>query len=113
MNFWASWCGPCRREQPELNDVAAEFADRGVSFLGVSVADTSKANALAHEDEFDIPYPSILDLDSSYAANFRGIGRQTLPSTLVVDREGRVVATLIGETVGSELTALLTALLDS
>lgn len=106
MNFWASWCGPCRREQPALNDAAAELAPLGVTFLGVNVQDDSEANALAHEEEFAIPYPSLFDPSARYAASFAGVGPRTLPSTVLLDRQGRVAVSLFGETDFSEVVTL-------
>lgn len=105
-NFWASWCGPCRREQPDLNRAAADLEEMGVAFVGVNVQDDSTANALAHESEFDIPYPSIEDPSAQYAASFRGIGPRTMPSTVLVDRQGRVAVSLFGETDYDEVVTL-------
>lgn len=106
LNFWASWCGPCRREQPELNEAAAALEELGVTFLGVNVQDDSSTNALAHEAEFAIPYPSIEDPAAQYAARFSGIGPRTLPSTVLVDRQGRVAVSLFGETGFEEVVTL-------
>ncbi len=106
VNFWASWCGPCRREQPDLNRAADDLADLGVSFLGGNVQDSSTANALAHEEEFAIPYPSIEDPSAQFAASFRGIGPRTMPSTVLVDRQGRVAVSLFGETDHDEVVTL-------
>ncbi len=112
VNFWASWCGPCRREQPELNRAASDLAPLDVSFLGVNVQDSSTANALSHAREFDIPYPSLEDPDASWTAAFDGVGARTLPSTVVVDREGRVAASLLGETTYGEVVALARAVAE-
>jgi predicted amidohydrolase len=59
MNFWASWCGPCRVEQPDLNE-AYEALDDEVVFFGVNISD-SESNARAHLREFDVPYASAYD----------------------------------------------------
>jgi thiol-disulfide isomerase/thioredoxin len=110
VNFWGSWCGPCRAEQPELNEVADRFEGE-VTFLGVNVNDPS-ANALAYVREFEPPYPSIHDPAGTYAASFEGVGPNTMPSTILVDAEGRVAARLFGATTATELTVLTSRLLE-
>lgn len=110
VNFWGSWCGPCRTEQPELNAVATDFADDGVVFLGVNV-DDSEGNALAHEREFEIPYDSVFDPAAEYAGAFGPSGPRAMPTTLVLDREGRVAFQLFGETDALEVSAAVNRLL--
>ncbi len=105
LNFWASWCGPCRSEQPELNAAAEALADLPVAFLGVNIDDTVP-NAQAHEREFAIPYPSVFDPSAAYAAEFRGVGPRSIPTTILIDAEGRVAARLFGITDLIEVTAL-------
>lgn len=105
LNFWASWCGPCRAEQPELNAAAEVLADLPVAFLGVNIDDTVP-NAQAHEREFDIPYPSLFDPAAAYAADFGGVGPRSIPTTILIDAEGRVAARLFGITDLIEVTAL-------
>ena len=111
VNFWGSWCAPCREEQPDLNEVAVAYRDQGVSFLGVDVAEISETNGVAHEEEFAIPYPSLWDPSFSYAADFEVIGPQGMPATVLVDREGRVAASFFGQTGKAEVSALLDQLL--
>jgi thiol-disulfide isomerase/thioredoxin len=106
LNFWASWCGPCRGEQPELNDAHAEMAAGDVSFVGVNVIDP-EANAAAFRREFEVPYPSILDRAGEFAARFKGVSPQALPTTIVLDREGRVAVRLFGVTSVPELRAVV------
>lgn len=110
VNFWGSWCGPCRVEQPELNDVADTFAGE-VGFLGVNVQDP-RPNALAYQREFEPPYPSVHDPRGDLAARFGGIGPSVMPSTLLLDADGRVAVRLFGSTTETELTVLLDRLLD-
>lgn len=105
LNFWASWCGPCRAEQPELNEAAEALADLPVTFLGVNIDDTVP-NALAHVREFEIPYDSVFDPSAGYASRFGAVGPRSIPTTIVLDAEGRVAARLFGLTDFIEVTAL-------
>ena len=105
VNFWASWCGPCRIEQPDLNAVDALLPDDEVVLVGVNIEDT-EANALAHLSEFDVPYLSVFDPVNELAGRFEGIGARTIPSTVFVDAEGRVAARILGLTDAREIAAL-------
>ncbi len=115
LNFWASWCGPCRAEQPDLNEAYRSLPGDQVAFLGVNIQEPgpARANAQAHLDEFEVPYPSLYDPANAYAAKFRGVGPRSIPSTVVVDAQGRVAASIIGQTTTSEIVALVSALLES
>jgi thiol-disulfide isomerase/thioredoxin len=86
IDFWASWCGPCRQEQAELNSLVSRYAGRGVQFLGVDIRDDS-ANAKAYVQEFHITYPSVFDPASEDAATFNV---DAPPTTLVVDATGTI-----------------------
>ncbi len=93
VNFWGSWCGPCRREQPALEAMFKEYGARGVRFVGVNTRRDQRAAALAYLDEFEVTYPSIYDPDSSLAYRF---GVRFMPVTYVIDKQGRTAALLIG-----------------
>jgi DsbE subfamily thiol:disulfide oxidoreductase len=108
VNFWATWCGPCRREQPGLERVWREFRDRGVYFLGVNYRDDPVA-ARAYLKQFAVTYPSIEDQAGALAFDFAFVG---LPDTYIVDRSGRIRYWGFGAMDESELRSLLTKLLS-
>ncbi len=110
VNFWASWCGPCRIEQPDLNQVHALLPDTEVVLIGVNIEDT-EANALAHLVEFDVAYLSLFDPVNELAGRFSGIGARTIPTTIFLDPRGRVAARLLGLTDTREIVALADAVL--
>ena len=112
VNFWASWCGPCRIEQPDLNQVHDLLPDTEVMLVGVNIEDT-EANALAHLAEFDVAYLSLFDPVNELAGRFSGIGARTIPTTIFLDPEGRVAARLLGLTDTREIAALADAVLGS
>lgn len=103
--FWGSWCGPCRSEQPHLNEAYEEYRDR-VAFIGVDTRNDQTAAALAFIEEFDVPYGSIVDERSKIADAW---GVRIMPATMVVDAEGRIAAQIIG---GIRSAEQLTDLLD-
>lgn len=95
VNFWYASCPPCRVEAPDLAALDAEYDE--VSFLGVNISD-SEAVALTFADEFGIEYPSIIDArDSAVQLAFAGsVAPNAVPTTIVLDREGRVAARISG-----------------
>ncbi|MQA94279.1 MAG: redoxin domain-containing protein [Streptosporangiales bacterium] len=98
INFWASWCAPCRAEAPALEEVAKETKDDGVVFLGINIKD-NKAPAQAFVRNFKTSYPSLYDQSGAVAMGFRRtVPPSAIPSTLVIDRQGRVAAVVIGQT---------------
>ena len=111
INVWGSWCAPCRQEAPVLAATSTDYADDGVQFLGINVRDNPAA-ALAFEESYGITYPSIDDSDGkallSLAEHLPGAG---VPVTLVLDRDGRPAARVLGAVQESTLTALLDTVL--
>jgi thiol-disulfide isomerase/thioredoxin len=113
VNVWGSWCSPCRAEAPVLREAASVYEDRGVGFLGVNVKDTPAA-ARAFERRYSITYPSIDD--SVYGRAFLDLRGQVptsaIPSTLILDGQGRVAARVIGQISATTLRTLVDTVLD-
>jgi DsbE subfamily thiol:disulfide oxidoreductase len=108
VNFWATWCGPCRKEQPGLERVWKEFQARGAYFLGVNYRDDPAA-ARAYVRQFGVTYPSIQDQAGAFAFDFGFVG---LPDTYVVDRSGRMRYWGFGAMDEGELRSLVSKLLS-
>ena len=107
VNFWASWCAPCRDEATALAGVYDKTRERGVRFVGVDMKD-GRAAAVAFERSQDIPYPSLYDQPGEVALAFRDtVPPQAIPSTIVIDRRGRVAARVVGKTTYSQLLPLV------
>ena len=97
MNFWGSWCTPCRAEAPVLASLAGHFTGSGVRFLGVDIRD-SPATAQAFLSDFHISYPSLNDPGDVIALDFQAtVPPAGIPTTLVIGRDGRITARVIGE----------------
>jgi cytochrome c biogenesis protein CcmG/thiol:disulfide interchange protein DsbE len=92
VNFWASWCPPCRQEALDLNRAWAELQDEGVVFLGLNVWD-DRGDALAFIDEYNVRYQNGVTDEGGAAVDF---GVRGLPETFIVDREGLIAAKFIG-----------------
>ncbi len=108
VNFWGSWCGPCRAEAPTLAVAAEQYKSAGVDFLGVDVRDTT-ASAEAFTRNFGITYPSVSDAGSVITLDFTSVVPIAgTPTTLVIDRTGHIAGAVFGPTTMGELTAMLT-----
>lgn len=91
VNFWGSWCGPCREEQPLLEQAHRRFED--VTFIGVNTRNDQIAAATAFIDEFDVTYGSLYDPESHIAIAF---GVRVMPATFILDADGNIAAQIIG-----------------
>ena len=92
LNFWATWCAPCRAEIPDLNHLHTELAPEGLTVVGVALEESREVVA-PFAASFGIAYPVALD-DGALAADLGGVWG--LPTTFVLDRQGRVVHRVIG-----------------
>lgn len=113
LNVWASWCAPCRAEAPVLQSLWEEFGQEGVTFIGLNTRD-SPATALSFEKANGITYPSVVDSDGRIQLQFSGIAPpQAIPTTLVIDRDGKVAGRILGRASESTLRGLIEPLLAS
>lgn len=108
VNFWASWCAPCRGEAPTLRVLAHRLASRGVRFVGVDVGD-NRASAMAFERNYQITYPSIFDPDHAVTTALGPLARDT-PATWLIDRRGRLAAVFFGSIAYDVVKPMLAAL---
>ena len=107
INFWGSWCAPCRSEAPTLAVLSEHYQPEGVQFVGVDIRD-SPASAQAFVQNFGISYPSLNDPADEIALAFRGtVPPAAIPSTLVIDRNGRIAGRVIGQASYSSLGNIL------
>jgi thiol-disulfide isomerase/thioredoxin len=107
LNFWGSWCPPCRVETPQFSEVSEEYGDAGVQFLGIDVKEQDKQFADAFVADKGISFPSLFDPRGEVALAFRGLNPNAIPSTIVLDREYRVAAVYTGEVKQDDLRAVL------
>lgn len=105
LNVWGSWCAPCRAEAPALVEASAQLED--VQFIGINTRDLDPAPANAFVRAFDIGYPNIYDPDGSLLLGFAQLPPKAIPSTLVIDKQGRVAARILGATTASTLTGIV------
>jgi thiol-disulfide isomerase/thioredoxin len=109
INFWASWCAPCRAEAPSLEKIYQGGKASGVRFVGVDIKD-GRDNAQAFTRTFKITYPSLYDQAGRIALSFRGVPPNAVPTTLIIDRRGDVAARVIGSVSYTSLRDLVTKL---
>jgi thiol-disulfide isomerase/thioredoxin len=110
INFWGSWCAPCRLETPDFQEVYADVRDEGVRFLGVDVKDQRELGT-AFLADVGAEYPSLFDPRGEVGLAFRGFPANVVPSTILLDREGQVAAVYTGAVTGDDLRSALAGLL--
>lgn len=107
INFWASWCGPCKVEHPYLEWAQREYGDR-VVFLGILFEDTPE-NARAFLSQHGTPFPELIDPDSMISVAY-GLGG--VPETYFIDADGKIVDKFAGAIWPAKLTEHLKPLLE-
>ena len=107
LNFWASWCDPCRDESPLLQDWHERISRRGGTVLGVDVLDVT-SDARRFVAEYDLSYPMLRDGEGR---SLKAFGVIAYPETFVLDRRGRIAASVRGPVTREFLTRTLPPLL--
>jgi thiol-disulfide isomerase/thioredoxin len=111
INFWATWCAPCRREIPLLNELRAEYADRGFEVIGVAV--DFRDDVLEYMMTTPIDYPVLIgEQDGLEVAQAFGMQTMGLPATVFTDREGRIVTIHVGELHADQAEVILEVVED-
>jgi len=112
VNFWATWCAPCRVEMPEFAEVSQQYAGAGVQFIGIGI--DSAANILKFEQATPMPYPLLVAGPQALGlASLFGNTAQALPFTVIIDRQGKVSNIKLGVLKRSELEGKIRPLLAS
>ncbi|TCC41252.1 TlpA family protein disulfide reductase [Kribbella speibonae] len=107
LNVWGSWCPPCRKEAPELVAASKELGS-AVQFIGLNTRDLDPAPAKKFVQEFGVPFPSIYDPNGKALLRFRGqISPKAIPTTLVIDKNGKVAGRVVGEVTKQTLLGMV------
>ena len=105
VNFWGSWCAPCRAEADDLEKTYQATKPEGVTFLGVNTRDDRDA-AKAFERGYQVTYPSVYDVDGKVAVQF-DVTQSSTPATLIIDRQGRIAVAIRQATTVTQLRPLV------
>ena len=110
VNFWASWCEPCRKEIPEFIELQEKFGDKGLVFVGIAV--DQKERAASFSKNIGINYPVLVgDMRAMMLAEAAGNREGALPFTVVIDRDGKITGTKLGTLSRSKLESMFMPLL--
>jgi len=110
VNFWATWCPPCRDEIPEFVDLQGKYRENGLIFVGIALDEKDKVRAFA--DEMGINYPVLLgEMDAVELSRKLGNRLGALPFTIIIGRSGYIVSTEMGQMTQAMLEPLIQSLL--
>jgi peroxiredoxin len=107
VNFWESDCAPCWAETDALNQVYADTRAQGVQFLGVDTKEANAPRALQFDRAHHVAYPSLYDPDTTIGLAFAPLTPVATPTTIVLDRQGRIAALQSGEILFTQLRGIV------
>ena len=108
LDFWATWCGPCKIEIPWFIEFQRKYKDQGFTVIGISMDEGGWQTVRPFVEEFKMNYPVLIGNDDM-ATNFGGV--EVLPTTFIIDKQGRIVATHMGLTSKDEFEKTIQSLL--
>lgn len=92
LDFWATWCPPCRMAMPTVVEVTGQYKDKGVVFYGVDIAETADA-VKEFQHKLHVEFPVVLDTDGAVSEKYRA---RSIPQTVIIDKEGVVQSVRVG-----------------
>lgn len=108
INFWASWCGPCRMEMPDVKAMYEKYRDQGFVVIGVNIGETADTVA-SFAEQFELAFPMMLDAQAQVARQF---GAYSIPTSYFLDRQGVIRDARAGALPASFIEQVITPLLD-
>jgi len=108
LDFWATWCPPCRAEIPHFNKLHQIYSDKGLAVVGISVDEGGKNVVKPFVEEFKIPYPILLG-NEKVARDFGGI--RGIPTTFIINKNGEIIKKLVGYHDQEEFESIIKPLL--
>jgi|GEM_PF-1271933 cytochrome c biogenesis protein CcmG/thiol:disulfide interchange protein DsbE len=111
VDFWATWCPPCRMTIPHLMDLQKEYGGKRFTVVGISLDQQGESVVKPFYDAWKMNYPVVIDQDGSVARNYGGI--RSIPTGLLIDRGGRVITGFVGYRPKDEIEGLVKKALDS
>jgi peroxiredoxin len=107
LNYFASWCPPCQSETPQFDSIYRQRKAAGVQFVGMDVKDPSKGAAQSWLKDKGVTFPVVYDEAARTAIQLGDVPMAALPSTVVIDKQGRVAAVYVGSVLPADLTPAL------